>query len=320
MSEHDFYGTLGVPRTASEGEIRKAYRALARKFHPDKNPGNKQAEERFKDIAHASEVLLNKRKRELYDEFGEIGLKEGFNVDTARQSRRYQGARGSGGSGPNLEDLFGGRGGGWTGGTDGFQDFMGGSGVEELFRRAGRRQPRQEPPPELVSELKLGFTEALRGGERELQLGIPGEAAPRVLKVRIPAGVKDGGQIRLRNQGMAGGDLVLKISVGEHPHFRRDGDDLLLNLPITVAEAYRGAKIAVPTLDGEVTLTVPKGAKGGAKLRLRGKGVPKGGQEAGDLIVTLQIRLPEGEDEAVDHLIGELEAKYASSPRSNIVL
>ncbi len=318
MSERDFYSVLGVPRTASESEIRKVYKALARKFHPDKNPGNKEAEERFKDIAHASEVLLNKRKRDLYDEFGEHGLREGFNPEMARQARGNP--RSAGGRGPNLEDLFGGAAGAWSGGLGGFQDFSGGNVVEELFRRGGRRPARPEPSPELVSELKLAFLDALRGAERELQLAVPGEAAPRTLKVRIPAGVRDGGQIRLRGQGIRGGDLVLKIQVEEHPQLRREGDDLLLNVPITIGEAYRGAKISVPTLDGEVTLTVPKNTKSGAKLRLRGKGAPRAGQEAGDMIVTLQLRLPEVEDEAMERLVGELEAKYPANPRAKLVL
>jgi curved DNA-binding protein len=318
MADRDFYKVLGVPRTATESEIRKAYRTLARKYHPDKNPGNVQAEEKFKAVAHASDVLLNKKKRELYDEFGEIGLKEGFNPDAYRQ---YRGGVRGGGPGrevTDFEDLLNGlRGAGrsTSGGFGGFQDFMGGEAVQELFRRGGKARSRSA---DVVSEITLGFVEAMRGGEREIQLGIPGEPAPRHLKVRIPRGVKDGGQIRLRGQGIEGGDAVLKIHVEDHPVFRRDGDDLLMNLPVTVGEAHFGAKVAVPTLDGEVSLSVPKGAKSGSKLRLRGKGVPKS-DGAGDLIVTLMIRLPDG-GEDVDKSIRELEKKYEGNVRAEIKL
>jgi curved DNA-binding protein len=142
---------------------------------------------------------------------------------------------------------------------------------------------------------------------------------PREIRARFPAGVKDGGQIRLRGQGINGGDLVVKIRVGDHPLLKREGDDLLLNLPITIGEAYKGAKIPVPTLDGDVTLTVPKRASSGMKLRLRGKGV-KSGDHVGDMIVTLLIRLPESEEDEVGEWIDSLEKKYAKNPRGDIKL
>jgi DnaJ-class molecular chaperone len=137
------------------------------------------------------------------------------------------------------------------------------------------------------------------------------------MRVRLPAGVKDGGQIRLRGQGINGGDVVLKIHVEPHPVLRRDGDDLHLVLPVTIGEAYRGAKIGVPTLEGEVSLTLPKGAKSGAKLRLRGKGVPKA-DGAGDLIVTIQIRLPDGESDVAERAVEALEALYGAGPRAGL--
>jgi curved DNA-binding protein len=329
MAERDFYKILGVPRTASEAEIRKAYKTLARKYHPDKNQGDKSAEERFKDIAHARDILLNKKKRDLYDEFGELGLKDGFNADAFRQYRSGGGTGGFGGfggAGPrdlsDLEELLGGlRGSGFgRGGFGGFQDFVGGETVQELFRQRGRGNapPKNAgPKSELVSELTLGFIEALRGGEREVLLAVPGEHDPRSLRVRFPAGVKDGGQIRLRGQGLNGGDVVLKTHVESHPVLRREGDDLHMVVPVTVGEAYRGAKINVPTLEGEVSLTIPKGARSGAKLRLRGKGVQKS-EGSGDLIVTLQIRLPEVESEAADRAIAELDGLYGDGPRSGL--
>jgi DnaJ-class molecular chaperone len=323
MAERDFYKVLGVPRTATEAEIRKAYKNLARKHHPDKNPGDAKAEDKFKEVAHASDVLLNKKKRALYDEFGEMGLKEGFNPDAFRQYRTAQSAEGGFGGGRgigDLEDLLNGlRGAGGRSGFGGFQDFMGGETVQELFRRGGRADRRESPPSELISEISLGFVEALRGGEREILLSLPGEAEPRVLKVRFPPGIKDGGQIRLRGQGLNGGDVVLKVHVGEHPLLKRDGDDLLMQLPVTVGEAYFGGKVPVPTLDGEVSLALPRGAKSGAKLRLRGKGVPRG-DGAGDLIVTVLIRLPEGQNEELDKIASQLETHYKENPRAGIKL
>ncbi len=320
MADRDFYKMLGVARTASETEIRKAYRELARKHHPDRNPGNKAAEDRFKDISQASDVLLHKKKRDLYDEFGEVGLKDGFNPDTYRQYRNAQNRSSSGGQGPNLEDLFGARGASWPGGFGGFEDFRGAGSVEDILRGARRRRhnPASPPKAELFSELTLSFLDALRGGERALSLSMPsGES--RELRVRIPAGVKDGGQIRLREQGVEGGDLIVKIHVEEHPLLKRDEDDLLLNLPITVGEAYRGAKVAVPTLEGEVSLAVPKRAKSGTKLRLRGKGV-KSGHKVGDLIVTLLIRVPDADDEEIEKLVTALDQKYGEDVRASIKL
>jgi DnaJ-class molecular chaperone len=329
MAERDFYKILGVPRTATEAEIRKAYKALARKYHPDKNPGNNAAEEKFKEIAHARDILLNKQKRQLYDEFGELGLKEGFNPDAFRQYRGGGGVPGGGFNPRDLSDLeellgglrggFGGIGGkGGPGGFGGFQDFVGGETVQELFRQGMRGGARAAAPKrEVVSEVSLGFLEALRGGEREILLAIPGETEPRAMKVRLPAGVKDGGQIRLRGQGVNGGDVVLKIHVEPHAVLRREGDDLHMTVPVTVGEAYRGAKVGVPTLDGEVSLSLPRGAKSGAKLRLRGKGVPRS-EGAGDLIVTVQIRLPEVQNEAAEHAVQELENLYAESPRAGL--
>ena len=330
MAERDLYKCLGVSRTASEAEIRKAYKALARKYHPDKNPGDKQAEEKFKDASYAREVLLNKKKRELYDEFGEMGLREGFDADTFRHYGRAAGGgrgRGRAGRGPSIEDIFAGmRGGGFGGagvpggfgGFGGFYDPAGGGSVEEMFARGAGPAARQAPP-ELTSEMALGFVDARRGGERELQITVPGDPGPKTLRVRIPPGVKDGGQIRLRGQGISGGDVVIRIHVSDHPFFSRDGDDLLLTLPVTAAEAYRGAKVTVPTPEGDVTLSVPARSKSGAKLRLRGKGV-KTSSGAGDLLVVLQIRLPEGDDAAIGEAVDALEKQYAGSPRAGIKL
>jgi curved DNA-binding protein len=318
MAQRDLYETLGVPRTAPAKDIRKAYRELARKYHPDRNQGNKQAEERFKEASYAKDILLNEDKRKLYDEFGEAGLREGFNADAYRQYR-YAGERGgaTGASGfggfGGLEDLFsqvGGRSGTWTGS------------MEDLFGRAaagettfgGNRSRRRARGRDVTSEVTIGFSDAVRGTERELLLQIPGEEE-RVIKVRIPPGVADGGRVRLRGQGQDGGDLVLQIHVEEHPHFKRDGLNLLLELPITVGEAFRGAKIQVPTPDGPVTLRVPQHVRGGSRLRLRERGVRQG-SKVGDMIVQLHITLPSSE--AISEAVDKIEAAYDEPVRKDL--
>jgi curved DNA-binding protein len=317
MAGRDLYAILGVARDASEQEIRKAYRAQARKHHPDRNPGNKEAEERFKDASFASEILLNQEKRKLYDEFGEQGLREGFNADAYRQYQRRGGGVGGGGFG-GLEDLFNraqsGQGGAGWGAA--FQDFLGDDAVETILGRNRRGRQRSR---DVVSELTIDFMEAVLGAERELSIQPPGQPA-RTIKVRIPAGVRDGGRIRLRGQGDQGGDLVLHVHVGEHPFFKRESDDLVLNLPVTVGEAFRGAKVQVPTPEGAVSMQLPKGVRSGSKLRLRGRGVRRGTDAAGDLYAIVQIVLPAGAAEAPElaAAIDEIERRYAESPRKGI--
>jgi curved DNA-binding protein len=327
MAGRDLYAILGVPRSASEQEIRKAYRALARKLHPDRNPGNKEAEDKFKDASYASEVLLNKDKRKLYDEFGEQGLREGFNAEAYRQyQQRASSGAGSGGFGGfgsgGLEDLFGRMNNNPGGGNRGnwgaaFQDFLGDE-VETILGGRGRRgRPRGR---ELISELTIDFMDAVRGAEHELSLQSSTGGPPRTIKVRIPAGVRDGGRIRLRGQGDEGGDLVLHVHVSEHPVFKREHDNLLLNLPVTVGEAFRGTKVQVPTPDGPVTMQLPKGVKSGAKLRLKGRGVRRGTEAAGDLFAIVQIVLPNvsAASPELDAAVTEIEKHYGESPRKDL--
>lgn len=320
MAQRDLYETLGVPRTATSKDIRKAYRELARKYHPDRNQGNKQAEERFKEASYARDILLNEEKRKLYDEFGEHGLREGFNADAYRQYR-YAGDRGAaaagGGSGfsgfGGLEDLFnqvGGRSGTWSGSID---DLFGRGGADTAFG-AGRGRKARSRARDVTSEVTIGFADSVRGTERELLLHAPGEE-PRSIKVRIPPGVADGGRVRLRGQGLDGGDLVLQVHVEEHPSFKREGLDLLLELPITVGEAYRGARIPVPTPEGPVTLRVPAKVRGGSRLRLRERGVRQGSR-TGDLIVQLQIVLPDSDD--IGPAMDTVEAAYPEPIRKDI--
>jgi len=332
MAERDLYAELGLKRGASKEEIKKAYRKLARELHPDRNPNNPKAEERFKKVAYANDVLSDDRKRSLYEEFGEVGLREGFDADAMRAMR--QRGRPVGGPGFGFEEIFnpgmGGRGGRRSGFGSTLEDLFGG-GIDELFGRGGfAGRPGGVPgaatakAPDQESEIEVGFSEALGGVEKELT--IREAARERTIRVRIPAGVTDGGKVRLRGQGahapgLEPGDLVLTIKVGEHPLFRREGDDLHLTLPVTVGEAWKGTSIKLPTPYGEVSLKIPPRVQSDSKLRLKGRGVPKRDGTKGDLYVRVSIRLPTTHDHAsVDHAVSELEKLYGEDVRAGLKL
>lgn len=308
----DFYKDLGVSRTASADEIKKAYRKLAAQLHPDKNPGDKKAETRFKAVNRAHQVLSNPEQRKLYDEFGEEGLREGFDPNMARAYHRAGGAsRGRPGGGQvRIEDLFGERGPGSSPG--GIGDLFG-----DLF---GGRAPRGPVRgSDLQSEVLVDFHSALRGAELKLRLQDGGDE----VTVRIPAGAGDGDKLRVPGQGAPGpgggppGDLLLTVRVKPHPVFERAGLDLSLDLPITPGEAYHGAKIRVPTPDGPVTLTVPKHAQSGQIARLKGKGVRRQGQ-TGDLFVRFLIKLPAATSTEVERAVDALDKAMGGDIRSAI--
>jgi curved DNA-binding protein len=320
MSPKDLYSVLDVPRTADAETIKKAYRKLAGKLHPDKNQGDKAAEARFKQVNHAYDVLGDDKKRKLYDEFGEDGLREGFDADRQRAYRDWatrQGPRGGGGAGfpqggetVDLNDLFGGR-------VGGFGDLFG-----DLVGRA-RRQRGPAKGPDLESEVTIDFASAVRGATLELY---PQGKHAEAVTVRIPAGAGDGSRVRIAGQGGVSpsggsrGDLVLTLHVTPHEHFRRDGDDLHLDLPVTVAEAYKGAKVRVPTIDGEVSLKVPEGTQSGQVVRLRGKGVHKKGSHPGDLYVHFLVQIPKDGGAVVADLIDRLAQYQSEDPRQGIEL
>lgn len=286
----DPYATLGVARDADEDAIRKAYRQLARKFHPDVNPGDAEAEDRFKEVSAAYSVLSDPEKRRLYDEFGEVSLEGGFDAEAARRAREAFGARFGGGPGA------GGEGEGFAYG-----------GIDDLFadlfeKRGWRGGPMRRRGADLEAQLELDFLDAARGGEHRLAIARPtadGGMRRETVTVRIPPGVADGGSIRIPGKGGEGvgdappGDLHARIRVRPHPIFRREGRDLFLDLPVSVREATLGAKVEIPTLEGRVTVTVPPGTDSGARLRLRGKGVPHpSGGARGDLYAVVKIRVP----------------------------
>ncbi|MBI4953217.1 MAG: DnaJ domain-containing protein [Myxococcales bacterium] len=310
----DLYAVLGVDRTADEQTIKRAYRKLAAKLHPDKTPG-KLTEQRFKEVTAAYEVLHDPKKRAAYDEFGEVSLQQGF--DPARARWAKQRGYGYGGAGPSegvpfdFGDLFGARGGA-RGGAGGIGDLFG----DMLGRnaRGGRRGQ------DLETTVAIDFGDAIRG----TTLALLAPNGTETVHVRIPAGAADGSRVRAKGKGAPGvgkgppGDLVLHLQVRPHKHFRREGDDLYLDLPVTIGEAYGGASVRVPTPHGEVKLTVPRHAQSGQTVRLRGKGVArKGGHEHGDLYVRFLVKYPADDDPAVAGAIETLGARSAD-PRGDL--
>jgi curved DNA-binding protein len=316
-----FYDVLGVPKTADADAIKKAYRKLAKDLHPDRNPGNKKAEERFKSVNRAFDAVGDPKKRALYDEFGEESLSSGFDPDKVRAYKNWSSQQGRGGGsadpfaqGVRLEDLFGNNA---RGGAGEAGDLFG-----DLFGRQGRRRGPQKGT-DLESQVTVDFASAVRGTTVELRPR-GGEGVP--VTVRIPAGADEGSRVRIAGQGAPSssggppGDLILEIHVEPHPRFRREGEDLHLALPITIAEAYQGAKVKVPTIDGSVSLKVPPKSQTGTVVRLRGKGVAKGGRPAGDLYVHFEVQIPTGDDPKLVALVEELAAFQQGDPRGDLAL
>jgi molecular chaperone DnaJ len=362
------YSILGVPKNASDDAIRKAYRKLARENHPDLKPGDKAAEERFKQISAANDVLGNPKKRALYDEFGEVGLKEGFDAEQARAYSRYAGGGPSAGGG---------------GGGQGYSFDMG-----DLFGDFFGSRERYEPPSrgnDLQAVVELDFAEALRGKEITLQLpvahpcgvcrgsgrrsggaqrrcptcrgqgqvnvgghpGMPKTRCPACLgtgqvadpcpgcggqgqvthqgpvTVRIPAGADNNSKLRVAGRGAPGkggaGDLLLTVKVRPHRWFRRQGNDLIVRLPLTVAEALCGTQVTVPTLTGSVQVKIPPSTQTGTRLRLKGKGVSRG-QKHGDLFVEVELRLPEANSPEAEAAARALEGQYNRPVRAGLTL
>lgn len=305
----DLYATLGVSKTASEDEIRKAYRQLARQHHPDVNPGKPEAEDKFKAVAAAYDVLSHKEKRALYDEFGSEGLRGGFDPEQARSYRRWTEGRDAGRRATGFdEDL----------------PFD----LSDLFTQARARQASfPVDGPDMLATVELDLASALRGTEVELRMPGSGGAGSeeQTVRVRIPAGADDGDELRVRGKGAPGshggapGDLVIRTVVRPHANFERHGLDLQLRLPITLGEAVRGGPVSVPTPTGVVQLKIPPRSQQGAKLRLKGKGVSRG-KETGDLYVLLEVRLPESDDPALTTLLSEADRFYASNVREGVAL
>jgi molecular chaperone DnaJ len=375
----DYYELLGVPRKASAKDIRSAFRKLARKYHPDLNPGDKSAEEKFKQIQEAYDVLSDSKKRQMYDQYG-------FYSENLPPGG-YSGGAGTGAGDPGVNFDFGGfdfgggtgaAGGGGTSFRDLFSQFFGGRGGAPM-------EPAQEPGGDLEYQIEIGFWDAVRGAVKKLSItrmdscetchgtgavGSPqtcptchgtgtiqqaagkmrfnvpcthcggtgklrtpcktcgGEGRVRrteTIDVRIPAGVANGGRVRVPGKGNAGtmgappGDLYLRVVVKPHPFFERRGSDLYTKVPVTVAEATLGAKIEVPTMDGRSLVRIPPGTNSGRTLRLREKGVPSAKNGArGDQYVEIQVVVPQPTDERVRTLMKDLEKVAPEDPRKDL--
>jgi len=282
MEVKDYYKTLGVDKTATDDELKKAYRKLARKHHPDVNPDSKDAEERFKEIGEAYEVLSDAGKRKKYDQFGadweryeQAGGQGNFDWE------RYRQGGGNTQTGADWQEMFG-------GGEGGFSDFF-----ENLFGGSGR-QGRPTKGRNLEATLQISFEEAFTGGQRVVQVG------EQKLRINLKPGLEDGQQIRLKGKGYPGkngaeaGDLVISVSVSPHAKFQRKGNDLFVQVGIPFVDLLLGGEVEVETPEGQLKMRIPKATMPAAKLRLKGKGMPvycKEGQ-FGDLIVQVAPVFP----------------------------
>lgn len=311
MEYKDYYAVLGVPKDASQDDIQKAYRKLARKYHPDVNK-DAAAEARFKEVSEAKEVLTDPEKRAKYDRYGAA----------------WNHARAHGGAPPPGFEEFhfdfgeGGKGfGGFDFGGSGFSSFF-----DMLFGGAGGGRGTQSRPwstqgADHEARLELTLEEAAHGGEREIRLNDPALGQNRAYRVKIPRGVRAGQRIRLSGRGGQGsgggkaGDLYLKLEIAPHPRFRWDDGDLAVRVPVAPWEAALGGEVDVPTLDGALRVRIPAGSSSGRRIRLRGKGFPAADGTAGDLFAELQVVVPETLTEKEKELFEGLRATSAFRPR-----
>ncbi len=298
---NDPYETLGVAKTASADEIRKAYRKLAKKLHPDLNPGDKQAEDKFKEVAGANDLLSDPEKRRRYDA-GEI---DASGAEKAPPHPRYYRDYAQEGGNPYA-------------GQGAYGDFAQGDDLfAELLRRSAE-QARRRPGADLHYELPIDFLDAVNGADKTITLPQGG-----TLNVTIPAGVEDGQTLRLRGKGAPSpgegppGDALVQIVVRPHRYFTREGADILLDLPVTVKEAALGAEVRTPTTTGSVMLKIPKRSNTGDVLRLRGKGV-KTRSGAGDERVRLKVMMPTGAEPELDAFLADWKPAADYDPRKGM--
>lgn len=319
MATRDPYTVLGLSKSADSADIKRRFRQLAKKYHPDQNKDDPKAQEKFAEVNQAYEVLGEDENRKKFDR-GEI--------DAEGKPRGFEGFPGGGFSGggfgqrpqsgqQSYEFEFGPGGFRQSGGRGGFDpsDLF-----SDVFSGLRGRNGRPQPTPETKANLAVTLEEAVLGGEKRVIM-----PTGRSLDVKIPAGITDGKQIRLKGQGQASshggaaGDVLVTIQVRPHKLFKVDDRDLKLELPITIYEAVLGGKIQVPTLGGKIELNIPPNSSGGRTLRLRGKGLPASGKDAaGDLLVTLKITLPDNSPEELRDLMQKMQQEKPYSPRDTL--
>jgi len=323
----DYYQVLGIAKNASEKEIKQAFRKLARKHHPDVNPGDRGAESKFKEINEAHEVLSDPEKRRKYDQLG------------ANWKQYEQYARGPSPSGfGGFRVDFDGPGGGGGGFSDFFKTFFGGGiDLEDLFGqsagagfRGGRRErsargfnAAPEAGRDVSAVVEVTLEEAHQGTTR--RMSVEGSPGTQAFDVRIPPGVKEGSRVRVSGKGEkslggSAGDLYLEVKIKPHPLYRREGDDLYVDVPVTFAEAALGAEIEVPTLSGRARIRVPAGSQTGRLMRLKGKGMPqlKGGETPGDLFAKLVVVVPKELQPRELEIVKELQTLRSDNPRAHL--
>ncbi len=306
----DYYKVLGVSRDASDAEIKKQYRLLARKYHPDVSK-LKNAEKRFKEINEAYEVLKNKEKRRNYDRYGNPegnpfqggGFTPPPNGGRASWSQSDFGGFGQGSFSDIFERMF------KQSGQSGF-----GGGFSQQQHHHGRSSRANAEDNQQIVEISISLEDAYNGAEKSFRINLPGHKEAKRLKVKIPKGIKEGQKIRLTKQGGNGQDLFLKVKYKPHPLFKVKGNDIYLELPITPWEAALGTRVSVPTLAGKVDLKIPQGSQSGKKLRLKNKGL---GKPAGDQYVELQIRIDPNIDKKMESLYQQMQQHSGYNPRSH---
>lgn len=327
MSEkRDFYEVLGISKSATADEIKKAHRRLARKYHPDLNKNDPTAEKKFKEVQEAYDVLSDDKKRKAYDQFGHAGVNSAAAAEAAAAAAAAGQGRGRGAGGFRYTQQTPG------GATVDFGDVDFGD-IFEMFtggRRGGGRGRQQTvtqeetPGADITYEANISFLESITGTKVLVRLTHPDGSRPEEISIKVPAGVKEGAKIRVGGHGQPSatggprGDLIITVKIGEHPYFRRDGQDILLDLPISLKEAIEGASISVPTVDGNVDLRIPPGMTSGKKLRVRGKGVPQKDGSRGDQYCRLMVQVPSNLTDEERKQLTAISEKHAEDPRKNL--